>query len=81
MSEHAHGEKLITALKNESEKLQEIKSGADKKATHLIESAEKLLPLLESHIPWHAYTAEQVEHARKLAKELDISIVDIDPKK
>jgi len=76
MSWHHHGEGVVAALKGRLSRLKSIKEGADGEASHLIESAEKLLPLLEEHIPWHAYSEEQVEHARKLAKEMNIDFVD-----
>ncbi len=76
MTEHHHGEKLIAALKKDAHKIEKVKKGLDLSAQHLIESAEKLLPLLEQQIPWHAYSEEQVEHAKKLAKELKIGAVD-----
>lgn len=76
MSEHHHGEKMIAGLKEKFHRIKGIKEGADGEALHLMESAEKLLPLLEQHIPWHAYSDEQVEHARKMAKELNVHYVD-----
>ena len=71
-----HGNKLIEGLKKEMHKLANAEEHFGTSAQHLIEKAERLLPLLQDNIPWHAYDEKQVEDARHLAKELNIGAVN-----
>lgn len=71
-----HKSALVEGLQKELDKVKNFEDHAGSAAQHLLERAERLVPLLENGMPWHSYSKEQLDDAVEVAKKLNIGPVD-----